>query len=66
MSSLYGSEYADKYENNKYIWENEKDKNSQKAKQANERKNNKPKAAAKEMSLPLCILYRWSKKEDGI
>ena len=28
MSSLYGSEYADKYENNKYIWENEPDKNS--------------------------------------
>ena len=28
MSSLYDSEYADKYENNKYIWENEPDKNS--------------------------------------
>lgn len=28
MSSLYGSEYADKYENNKYIWEKEPDKNS--------------------------------------
>lgn len=28
MSSIFDSKYADKYENNKYIWENETDKNS--------------------------------------
>lgn len=32
MSSLYNKKYADKYENNKYIWENEADKSSEVAK----------------------------------
>lgn len=35
MSSLYNKKYADKYENNKYIWENESDKSSNVAKRAN-------------------------------
>lgn len=35
MSSLYSKKYADKYENNKYIWENETDKSSEAAKRAN-------------------------------
>lgn len=34
MSSLYSKKYADKYETNKYIWENESDKNSDAAKKA--------------------------------
>lgn len=34
MSSLYSSKYANKYETNKYIWENESDKNSAAAKKA--------------------------------
>lgn len=34
MSSLYSKKYADKYETNKYIWENESDKNSAAAKKA--------------------------------
>lgn len=35
MSSLYSKKYADKYENNKYIWENETDKTSEAATRAN-------------------------------
>ena len=35
MSSLYNKKYADKYENNKYIWANESDKSSEAAKRAN-------------------------------
>lgn len=35
MSSLYSKKYADKYETNKYIWENEDNKNSAVAKKAN-------------------------------
>lgn len=35
MSSLYNKKYADKYENNKYIWENEANKSSKVAKRAN-------------------------------
>ncbi len=34
MSSLFSKKYADKYETNKYIWENETDKNSDRAKKA--------------------------------
>ena len=34
MSSLYSKKYADKYETNKYIWENENNKNSDVAKKA--------------------------------
>lgn len=34
MSSLYSKKYADKYETNKYIWENESDKNSEAARKA--------------------------------
>lgn len=34
MSSLYSPAYADKYQNNKYIWENETDKNSVAARNA--------------------------------
>ena len=34
MSSLYSKKYADRYETNKYIWENESDKNSKAAKKA--------------------------------
>ncbi len=36
MKSLYNSSYADKYENNKYIWEREDDKNSDIAKKAHQ------------------------------
>ena len=34
MASIYNSKYADRYENNKYIWEKETDKNSSAAKRA--------------------------------
>lgn len=34
MNSLYNSKYANKYETNKYIWENESDKNSKAAQKA--------------------------------